>query len=146
RRSALRRSTPGARPGARSGRRAAGGGRGTTGRAGLAFAALDGGSARAGGVVSGAAARFGSGATPCVAKRHNARSSLLGGRPAILDQHDMEAARPVRAELDALLDVAGARRPGDEIDGARHRPVAVGLALSRAELRPAFLIGRDHLV
>jgi len=32
----------------------------------------------------------------------------------IFDQHDMEAARAVRAELDALLDIAGARRAGDQ--------------------------------
>jgi len=44
--------------------------------------------------------------TPRVAWCQSARSSLLGLR--IVDQHDMQAARPVCAKNEALLDVAGA--------------------------------------
>src|SRR5437764_3404291 len=56
------------------------------------------------------------GATLRATRRHSSASSDL--RRRILDQYDMEAARPVRAQLDALLDVAGARRAGDQVDGA----------------------------
>src|ERR1700726_1572000 len=50
----------------------------------------------------------------------------------------MQAARTVRAELNALLDIASARRPGDQID--RARPF-----LPRPDEVPAILVARHHL-
>ena len=49
----------------------------------------------------------------------------LGGR-SVVDDDDMQAARPVRAEEQGLLDIGGARRPGDHVDGARHAALPVG--------------------
>ena len=39
------------------------------------------------------------------------------------DQHQVQAARAVRAVFDGLLDVGGLGRPGNEVHAARHRPV-----------------------
>ena len=69
-------------------------------------------------------------------------SSRLVPASAIVDQHDMEPARPVRAELEPLLDIAGARRAGDEIDRARHGRAAVRSAHCGAQPVPAVLVGR----
>ena len=44
------------------------------------------------------------------------------------------------AELDALLDIAGARRPGNEIDGPRQGAILGTLAV------PGLFIGADDLV
>src|SRR5258708_30518230 len=68
--------------------------------------------------------RRGKGTRSRATRRHRSRSSAwsaFGGR-RIFDQHDMEAARAVRAELDALLDIAGARRAGDHVYRARQGP------------------------
>jgi len=80
------------------------------------------------------AAAVGSGATSRIARRHSPASSLVSLR--IFHQHDMQPARPVRAELDTLLDVAGARRPGNQIDRARPalRPPS---ARSRSRSQPS---------
>ncbi len=61
---------------------------------------------------------------------------MRAGRP--LDEHDMEPARSVRAELNALFDIAGARRAGDQVDGARP-------PLCRANEVPSILVARHDL-
>ena len=67
-----------------------------------------------GGLLTG---RPGSGAISRATRRHSSASSGLSRR--ILDQYDMKTPRAVCAQLDALLDIAGARRAGDQIDSAR---------------------------
>ena len=49
---------------------------------------------------------------------------------------DVQPPRAVRAEDERLLDVAGARRAGDQVDRARQR----ALAVARPELRPDGLV------
>src|SRR5271169_6758449 len=58
---------------------------------------------------------------------------------AVVDQNDMEPPGPVCTELDALLDIAGARRAGDEVN--RTRQPATG-----SQPIPAILIGGDDLI
>src|SRR5208282_5997693 len=43
-----------------------------------------------------------------------------GRRALAIDDQHVDPERPVRAEHDRLLDVAGARRAGDHVDRARH--------------------------
>ena len=56
-----------------------------------------------------------------------ARRRTCGNETSIRDD-DVKAARPVRAEQQGLLDVARARRPGDEVERARREALAVTLA------------------
>src|SRR5205085_9668294 len=83
-----------------------------------------------------------SGATSRMARRHNPASSARRWRICrglrLVDEHDMEPTRPVPAELDAPLDTAGARRAGDQVDGARP-------GLRRANKIPAILVTRHDL-
>ncbi len=84
--------------------------------------------------------------TSCIARRHNARHRfrLLPIQPApSTAKNHMQPARAVRAQLDALLDIAGARRAGDEIDRARHCRRPLGPA--RPQQIPAVLIARHDL-
>src|SRR6185437_16743580 len=133
------------RPGARSpviGCRSAGPVRGAAGGlagaafGGAGFGAEFGGTARDG---AGDGLRLRNGLTSRSAARHSSESAAFAIGGLALDENDMQAARPVRAELDTLLDIAGARRASDEIDGAWH-----GAAL--AQPGPAFLVGRQHLI
>ncbi len=57
----------------------------------------------------------------------------------VFDDDDMETPRAVGAQHDPLLDIARARRPGDEIDDPRQRPIG-------AQTIPTVLIGSDDLV
>jgi len=54
----------------------------------------------------------------------------------------MKAPRSVCTELDALFDVAGARRAGDEIDGARQRRRAIAGAGAQ-QIPAVFVPGND---
>ena len=66
-------------------------------------------------------------ALPRIARRHSPVSSACSARERrILDQHDVKAARAMRAELNALFDIAGARRAGDQVDGAGESPLPIG--------------------
>src|SRR5438067_2266987 len=93
---------------------------------------------------SGDTARGLSGATSRIVRRHRARSAPGSGRRrrfggfALIDQDYMETARPMRTELDALLDVASARRAGDEVDSARQSPTG-------PQQVPAILVGSKDL-
>src|SRR5205823_14849208 len=61
----------------------------------------------------------------------------------IFDQHDVEAARTMRAELDPLLDIAAARRAGDHVDRAVQ---SLWIAISAgADQIPAIRVARHDL-
>src|ERR1700733_14553754 len=94
----------------------------------------------------GGSARGASLLTSRIARCHKSVSgSALRG---IVDEDHVQAARPVRAELHLLFDIAGARRAGDEIDRARQSARHITrLAIARLGPQPvpAILIARDDL-
>ena len=53
----------------------------------------------------------------------------------------MQPLRPMRAAHDGLLDVCGARRPADQIDGSRQR----ALAVNRAQPVEGLLVAADDI-
>ena len=53
----------------------------------------------------------------------------------------MQPLRPMRAAHDGLLDVCGARRPADEIDGSR----PARLAINRAQTVEGLLVAADDV-
>src|SRR5688572_16574413 len=139
-RSAWRRSMPWLRPwvsscglaGAAAGCGLPGGAVGAAGFAALGFA----GGALGAASLGGAGFRLDLiGRTVCATCRHNSSSSGVTRRFAIalgfVDHDDVQPLRPMRAHQDGLLDVAAARRAGDEVQGARH-----GLAILRLQPGP----------
>src|SRR5579862_481090 len=93
-----------------------------------------------GGGASGASDRPARRLTSRVARCHSACSEL--GFVAI-DKDHVQAAWAVRAQLDALLDIARARRTGNEIDCARQAPQLVGPL--RPQEIPAVFVARHDL-
>ena len=69
---------------------------------------------------------LGHGASPCEG------TTPPGSAGSIAQDDDMQPARPMGAQHDLLLDIAGARGAGDEVDRARRD----GLAIGRAQAIP----------
>src|SRR5439155_16570035 len=122
-------STPAVRPCARSSAAFAAGGAGGAARTLAAGRRAGGEDSGGAGGSTGASGRVrpGSGRAWAATARHSFSSSALS-RLFPIEQQDMQLARPVRAHLDLLLDVAAARRAGDEIDRARHAAAAIAAA------------------
>src|SRR4051812_29854821 len=105
-----------------------------------------------GGLGRGYSGRPRSGITSRIARRHRPISSEDGGiifrglglqRLRPLHEHDMQPAWTMRPELNALLDIAGARRAGDQID--RARPGLRVAARLGAHPVPGVLVSGDDL-
>src|SRR5206468_8385397 len=88
------------------------------------------------------------GFTSRMASRHRSRSPQAGAMSPvfgithalpIVDEDDVQAPGAVRPELDALLDIPGPRRTGNEIDRSRH-------SVARSQPFPTILVGGDHLI